>query len=115
MAEETEHKEATATGAAPGEAAASPLPETPQVLASKAKDLQALRDAVVDAASVGAGLWFSYLFVLLYLFIAVGSVTHRDLFLQSPVRLPFLIVDLPLLGFFMLGPAIFLVVHAYVL
>ena len=70
---------------------------------------------MVDAASVGAGLWFSYLFVLLYLFIAVGSVTHRDLFLQSPVRLPFLDVDLPLLGFFVLGPAIFLIVHAYVL
>jgi hypothetical protein len=74
-----------------------------------------VRDALVDAASVGAGLWFSYLFVLFYLLIAVGSVTHRDLFLESPVRLPFLSVDLPLLGFFWLGPAIFLVVHTYVL
>src|SRR5262249_9891867 len=70
---------------------------------------------VVDAASVGAGLWFSYLFVLLYLLIAVGGVTHRDLFLESPVKLPFLNVELPLLGFFALGPAIFLVVHSYVL
>jgi hypothetical protein len=42
-------------------------------------------------------------------------VTHRDLFLESPVKLPFLNVDLPLLGFFVLGPAIFLIVHAYVL
>jgi hypothetical protein len=83
-------------------------------LASKAKDLQALRDTVVDAASVGAGLWFSYLFVLLYFLIAVGGVTHRDLFLESPVKLPFLNVDLPLLGFFWLGPLIFLIVHAYV-
>ena len=70
---------------------------------------------MVDAASVGAGLWFSYLFVLFYLLIAVGGVTHRDLFLENPVKLPFLSVDLPLLGFFMLGPAIFLIVHAYVL
>ena len=93
----------------------TPLPPTAESLTGKAKDLLALRDAVVDAASVGAGLWFSYLFVLLYLLIAVGSVTHRDLFLESPVRLPFLNVDLPLLGFFVLGPAIFLVVHAYVL
>src|ERR1700730_11466765 len=123
MAEETEHTEGTLppntaagdAGAAPASGEPPPLPPTAAALAGKPKDLQALRDAVVDAASVGAGLWFSYLFVLLYLFIAAGSVTHRDLFLQSPVRLPFLIVDLPLLGFFMLGPAIFLVVHAYVL
>jgi hypothetical protein len=64
---------------------------------------------------VSAGLWFSYLFVLLYLLIAVGSVTHRDLFLENPVKLPFLNVDLPLLGFFVLGPLLFLIVHAYVL
>lgn len=91
------------------------LPDTAKALAGTARDLKALRDAVVDAASIGAGLWFSYLFVLLYLFIAVGSVTHKDLFLQSPVRLPFLNVDLPLLGFFWLGPLIFIIVHAYVL
>src|SRR5947208_999672 len=30
-------------------------------------------------------------------------------------QLPFLNVDLPLLGFFWLGPLIFLIVHAYVL
>jgi hypothetical protein len=105
MMEEMEH-----TGAAP-----PPPPSPAEGFAGKAKDLQALRDAVVDAASVGAALWFSYLFVLLYLLISVGSITHRDLFLEIPVKLPFLSVDLPLLGFFTLGPAIFLVVHAYVL
>jgi len=52
--------------------------------AAKAHDLEALRDAVLDAASVGTGLWFSYLFVLLYLAIAVGSVTHRDLLYSEP-------------------------------
>ena len=94
-----------------GEPAAA---ETPAFL-KRAKDLVALRDAVVDAASVGAGLWLSYLFVLFYLAIAAGSVTHRNLFFESPVKLPFLNVDLPLLGFFVLGPGIFLIVHAYVL
>jgi len=91
--------------------AAAPLPP----IAGKAKDLEALRNAVVDAANVSAGLWFSYLFVLLYLVITVGSVTHRNLLFESPVKLPFLGVELPLLGFFILGPAIFLIVHAYVL
>jgi uncharacterized protein YjbI with pentapeptide repeats len=97
------------------EAEPEPLPPTALALADKARDLVAIRDTVVDAASVAAGLWFSYLFVLLYLLVAAGSVTHRDLLLQSPVRLPFLNVDLPLVGFFVLGPLLFLVVHAYVL
>jgi hypothetical protein len=121
MTEETKHTETTlpldtaADDARPAPAPGEPLQPTAAALAGKAKDLQALRDAVVDAASVGAGLWLSYLFVLLYLLIAVGSVTHRDLFLENPVRLPFLSVDLPLRGFFLLGPLIFLIVHAYVL
>src|SRR5262249_18938373 len=65
--------------------------------------------------NVGAGLWFSYLFVLLYLVVAVGGVTHRNLLFEDPVKLPFLSVDLPLVGFFVLGPGLFLIVHAYVL
>jgi uncharacterized protein YjbI with pentapeptide repeats len=83
--------------------------------AAKAKELEALRTAVVDAGSVGAGLWFSYLFVLLYLAIAVGSVTHRDLLFENPVKLPFLNADLPVTVFFVVGPGLFLIVHAYVL
>ena len=81
MAEETEHKGAAApldTAAAvpvhlsrrakrpagspaPAIGEPPPLPKTADALAGKAKNLEALRDAVVDAASVGAGLWFSYL------------------------------------------------------
>jgi len=33
----------------------------PAGFAAKADDLESLRGAVVDAASVGAGLWLSYL------------------------------------------------------
>jgi hypothetical protein len=52
-------------------------------LAPKAKDLlQALLDALVDVAGGGVGLW--YLFLLFYLLIVV-----------SPVKLPFLNMDLP--------------------
>jgi hypothetical protein len=113
MADKTE----AGTESAPHRAPAAPAdkPQPAPALVGEAKDLKALRSAVVDAASIGAGLWFSYLFVLLYLVIAVGSVTHRNLFLESPVRLPFLNVDLPLIGFFVLGPGLFLIVHAYVL
>jgi len=92
-----------------------PQKTEPTPFVTKAKDLGALRDAVVDAASVGAGLWLSYLFALFYFAIAVGAVTHRDLLLESPVKLPFLNVKLPLKAFFILGPLVFLIVHAYVL
>jgi len=42
-------------------------------------------------------------------------VTHRDLFLENPVKLPFLNVDLPLRNFFWLGPALLLLMYTYVL
>jgi hypothetical protein len=83
--------------------------------AAKADDLESLRNAVVDAASVGTGLWLSYLFTLFYFAVAAGAVTHRNLLLEEPVKLPFLNVDLPLTAFFILGPLVFIVVHAYVL
>ena len=77
----------------------------PSGFAAKAKDLQALRDAVVEAATVSGALWLSYIFVFLYLAIAAGAVTHKDLFFENPVKLPFLNVELPLTAFFILGPA----------
>lgn len=74
-----------------------------------------MRSAVVDAAAVSGTYWLSYLFALFYLLVAAGSVTHRDLLLESPVKLPFLNIDLPLVGFFLFGPILFLIVHAHVL
>jgi hypothetical protein len=55
---------------------------------------------VEDAASVSAGIWLSYLFVLFYIGIAAGGVTHKDLLLDSAVKLSFLSdVPLPLVGY----------------
>jgi hypothetical protein len=61
---------------APIESAASPPPE-PQASSAasafeplkpaKADDLKAIKKAVDDSASLGGGLWLSYLFVLFYL------------------------------------------------
>ena len=84
-------------------------------LIAKADDLEAIGKAVEDAASVSGGIWLSYLFFLFYLGVAVGGVTHRDLFLENPVKLPVLNVDLPLVAFFFLAPILFLVAHAYTL
>ena len=93
----------------------APAPDLPPI-AAKADDLEAIKKAVDDAASVGGGLWLSYLFVLFYLAVAAGAVTHDDLFLrEGPVKLPFLNIELPLLAFFFLAPILFLIVHAYTL
>jgi hypothetical protein len=70
----------------PEPAGADGLPD----FAKKADDLEAIKQAVDDAASVGGGLWLSYLFVLFYLAVAAGAVTHKDLFFERAVKLPFL-------------------------
>ncbi len=62
---------------------------------------------VDDAANVGGTFWFSYLFVLFYLAVAAGAVTHADLFFEKRVKLPFLNIELPLLAFFALAPYLF--------
>ncbi len=81
-----------------------------------AKDaLDNARKSVEDAASVSGVLWLSYLFTLFYIGIAAGGVTHKDLLLENPVKLPFLNVELPLVAFFSLAPIIFIIVHAYTL
>jgi hypothetical protein len=87
------------------------LPE----FAKKADDLEAIKKAVDDAASVSGGLWLSYIFVLFYLAVAAGAVTHADLFFEKAVKLPFLGIELPLVAFFFLAPILFVIAHAYAL
>jgi uncharacterized protein YjbI with pentapeptide repeats len=116
MNEKWAHKSASTAAEPPPPESPSPISalELPPI-AAKADDLEAIKKAVDDAASVGGGLWLSYLFVMFYLAIAAGAVTHADLFLETPVKLPFLGVELPLLVFFFLAPILFIVVHAYTL
>ena len=63
-------------------ASAAPRPNSADY-AANADDLEAIKKAVDDAASVGGGLWLSYLFVLFYLAVAAGAVTHEDLFFEN--------------------------------
>jgi len=92
-----------------------PSPHPLAKFADKARDLDLVRKSVDDAASVSAGLWLSYLFALFYVGIAAGGVTHKDLLLENPVKLPFLNVELPFVAFFALAPVLFVVSHAYTL
>jgi uncharacterized protein YjbI with pentapeptide repeats len=106
MVDKTEAQERDLKGEAP-----SSLAE----VAHKASAIEAVQRALGDAAAIGVSLWLSYLFTLFYLLIAATGVTHRDLLLAHPVKLPFLNIALPLRGFFWLGPVLLLVVHIYVL
>lgn len=91
---------------------AAPRPKLPDI-AKKADDLQAIKETVDSAATVSGALWLSYLFVMFYIAVAAGAVTHEDLLLQRPVKLPFLNVELPLLAFFFLAPILFVATHVY--
>jgi hypothetical protein len=68
------------------------------------KDVAELQKALNDTAGKASVLWTTFITFQLYLAIAFGSVTHRDLFLEAPIKLPLLNVDLPLVGFFVLAP-----------
>ena len=52
-------------------------PDPIEQFANEAHDLDVLRKTVEDAAAVSAGFWLSYLFVLFYIGIAAGAVTHK--------------------------------------
>src|ERR1700720_156242 len=79
------------------------------------KEAEALASALNHSAERVQTLWFSFLTFMLYLAIATGTTTHRMLFLEEPLNLPVLNIKLPLLGFYILTPIIFVVFHFYML
>lgn len=78
-------------------------------------DLKTLADAANEAAKREAAQWFYFVTIMLTLAALVGSTTHRVLFLEDPVKVPLLAIELPLRGFYVVAPAIFVVMHFYVL
>jgi uncharacterized protein YjbI with pentapeptide repeats len=79
------------------------------------KEAEALASALNHSAERVQTLWFSFLTFMLYLAIATGTTTHRMLFLEEQLNLPVLNIKLPLLGFYVLTPIIFVVFHFYML
>jgi len=78
-------------------------------------DVEALEKSLNDSATRVSTIWVSFLIFGLYLLTAAATVTHRQLFLAEPVKLPVLNIELPLWGFFFLAPILFVTFHAYVL
>ena len=68
--------------------------------------------AAVNAASRSANVaWLIFLGLMLYLLIAIASVTHRDLLLGSGVALPLLQVKIGLIPFFVAVPVLLVLLH----
>src|SRR4051812_7341451 len=78
-------------------------------------DLKTLADAANEAAKREATQWFFLVTLMVYLAIAVGSTTHRMLFLEQQLQLPIFNVPVPLVGFYWLAPALLLIMHFYLL
>jgi hypothetical protein len=66
------------------------------------KNVGELQKALNEAAGKASVLWTTFITFELYLAIVFGSVTHRDLFLETPIKMPLLNVELPLIGFFVM-------------
>jgi uncharacterized protein YjbI with pentapeptide repeats len=78
-------------------------------------DVEALEKSLNDSATRVSTIWISFLIFALYLLAAATTVTHRQLLLAEPVKLPVLSIELPLWGFFFLAPILFVIFHVYVL
>ncbi|MGA8158927.1 MAG: hypothetical protein WB822_22510, partial [Rhodoplanes sp.] len=85
----------------------------PANAAAQAEDLDKVRGAVVGSADMARNVWVLFLSFGTYLAIAVGSVTHHQLLVEKPIRLPLLNVELPLVAFFLVAPLLFLIFHIY--
>ena len=68
-------------------------------------------DEANGASDPARNAWLAFLALLTYLLVTLGGVSHKDLLLDSPVKLPIADVDIPLFGFFQYAPALLLLVY----
>lgn len=80
-------------------------------MADKTVAVEETLAAANDSSSRARNMWLGFLGLLAYLFIALASVTHEDLLLNSPVILPIVDVKIPLFSFFMFGPILLFLLH----
>lgn len=73
--------------------------------------IEHLLETANDAAGAARNAWLGFLGIMAYLLVTIASTTHTDLLLNSPVSLPVVGVELPLIGFFGFAPLIFLMLH----
>jgi uncharacterized protein YjbI with pentapeptide repeats len=78
-------------------------------------DVGALERAVNDSAGRVSGIWLSFVVFSAYLAAAASMITHRQIFLEEPIKLPTINIDLPLTASAILLPTVFVIYHVFVL
>jgi hypothetical protein len=72
-------------------------------------DIGALQGAVNDSAGRVSAIWLSFIAFSAYLAAAVSMISHRQLFLEEPIKLPTVNIDLPLVASALLLPTLFVI------
>ncbi|OSM00146.1 putative pentapeptide repeat protein [Magnetofaba australis IT-1] len=72
-------------------------------------------DAANASGRLARGIHLGFLLVGVYFAILVGSTTHKQLLMESPITLPILDVPLPVVGFYAVVPWLFVLLHLNVL
>lgn len=70
-----------------------------------------LLEAVNASSETANRAWLIFLALMIYLMVAVAGVTHRDLLLETPVKLPMMDVPIQLTQFFQFAPIILVLLH----
>ena len=78
-------------------------------------DVGALERSVNDSATRVSAIWLSFVAFSAYLAAAASNISHRQLFLEDPIKLPTINIDLPLVASAILLPLLFVIYHVYVL
>jgi hypothetical protein len=74
------------------------------VLAELARDVN-------TASAAARNAWIFFMALIAYFFIALAGITHRELLLATPIKLPILEVEIGLRAFFLFGPLLLLFIH----
>src|ERR1044072_592225 len=75
------------------------------------EDAKELLDEANGASVPASSAWLAFLFLLAYVVVTLAGVSHKALLLNSPVKLPIINADIPLVGFFQYAPAMLLLVY----
>src|SRR5262245_1938694 len=78
-------------------------------------DVGALERSVNDSAGRVSAIWLSFVAFTAYLAAAASNISHRQIFLEEPIKLPTINIDLPLVASAILLPLLFVIYHVYVL
>jgi len=78
-------------------------------------DIGALERSVNDSAGRVSSIWLSFVAFSAYLAASASMISHRQIFLEEPIKLPTINIDLPLVASAIVLPLLFVIYHIFVL